>query len=248
MFRETVHRISLLLTFLVFSLFVVSEVVVRTFTYFFPEELQYWTVLINAVVVASLVFWVGIVIVRDSLKPTYDMLRKLEAFNLHASHELKTPLANILASLDLALKTKKESHILKAKEATLAMNQDIDNMLALTQISSENIQKQKVDVIPVIDRVIDKVRLVRGREHRFNLSNPTNLYISCDAGLLEHIIRNIVTNAVKYSEPNTTISITAKPRYLKITDEGFGMSEEFRDKAFTMFSQETKSNSQGQGI
>jgi len=64
--------------------------------------------LLVSIFVSGLTFVVGLFFARRSLKPAEEMMERLEQFTQDASHELKTPLAALRSSLELALKNGKE--------------------------------------------------------------------------------------------------------------------------------------------
>ena len=92
-----------------------------------------------------LVFFLTKLVLKKNLLPVREMQQRLEVSNLHASHELKTPLTSIALSLDLALKTSDFEHIKKAKKTILGLSRDIDNMLALTHIDTGDLRIESVN-------------------------------------------------------------------------------------------------------
>lgn len=67
---------------------------------------------------------------------------------------------------------------------------------------------------------------------------PENLVINTDQQLVSLAVRNLLVNSIKFSNPNTTVTLTSEKHaaeaWLSIRDEGVGMSAEEVEKLFTV--------------
>ncbi|MER3328595.1 MAG: ATP-binding protein, partial [Candidatus Kapaibacterium sp.] len=77
-------------------------------------------------------------------------------------------------------------------------------------------------------------------KHEFVLDIPEKLCIISDKRLIDHAISNIISNAVKYSEKGTKVTIKVKEEKegmleISIADQGIGIPEEDLDKVFDSF-------------
>lgn len=118
----------------------------------------------------------------------------------------------------------------------------VENMLSVTKLHSEKeilIFKEanlKTLIEPVID-IIKTAYPTHKFEFNFNENTPN---IIVDKNKFQQIMTNLIENAAKYSNENTTITITAEPAgdyvSIKVTDRGVGILPENYNKIFTKFS------------
>lgn len=118
----------------------------------------------------------------------------------------------------------------------------VENMLSVTKLHSEKeilIFKEanlKTLIEPVID-IIKTAYPTHKFEFNFNENTPN---IIVDKDKFQQIMTNLIENAAKYSNENTTITITAEPAgdyvSVKVTDRGVGILPENYNKIFTKFS------------
>ena len=118
----------------------------------------------------------------------------------------------------------------------------VENMLSVTKLHSEKeilIFKEanlKTLIEPVID-IIKTAYPTHKFEFNFNENTPN---IIVDKDKFQQIMTNLIENAAKYSNENTTITITSEPAgdyvSIKVTDRGVGILPENYNKIFTKFS------------
>jgi two-component system phosphate regulon sensor histidine kinase PhoR len=83
------------------------------------------------------------------------------------------------------------------------------------------------------------------------IKSPNNLKAKLNPQLIEQAIGNLIDNAVKYSEPNTKINITALIEahclLIEVKDEGWGIEKEHIPRLFERFYRVDKSRSRDVG-
>ena len=165
------------------------------------------------------------------------------------SHELRTPLTSIrgfsqtlLNSWDMLDDESKKKFIKIIEEQSNRLINLVENMLSVSklQYGNENLILRNVEVKPVIETVIS---LVKGQypDKNFTIKiNGTNTDILADKDKFHQIMTNLVENAAKYSDENTTISIdvSSRPDFtaISVTNSGIEIKEEDYNKIFTKFS------------
>lgn len=108
------------------------------------------------------------------------------------------------------------------------------------QLQDAHITSEKIDIGEIAEKVSDSLQnkaQAKGIEIKNELSNT---YITCDKDILEIVIRNITSNAIKFSSQNGVIKISGKPDKnnfeIKVTDNGKGISADalrrIREKTF----------------
>lgn len=175
---------------------------------------------------------------------------ELERFTFIASHDLKTPLHNMInfAGL-LERKLKKEedkevkdylSYIL---EGGKRMNMLIEDVLEFSKLSKKNTREEK-KAVNLNSLTEEAKRSVSGYSEYKNAalevpeSLPT-LYVNPAKVFI--LFKNLIENGIKYNESeNPRITITHEVNHdalsIFVEDNGIGIKKEFHDRIFTMFS------------
>ena len=163
------------------------------------------------------------------------------------SHELRTPLTSIRGFAQTMLSSwDKIDDISKKKFLTIIEEQSnrlihlVENILSVTKLQNENIIPKKVYVNSVLNTVMQMIEQ-RYPNHKYSIKKDfTNPAISGDSEKLQQILINIIENACKYSNENTTVSVTTqsddKSVSILIEDEGAGIEMKYADKIFEKFS------------
>lgn len=169
--------------------------------------------------------------------------------NINATiHDLKSPLSGVVMTLDLA-KSKTQSEDMKR---IFGINQSnikhlistIDSLLTIARKSNgEIIIKKRIidkDSLSIIMTSIisDLASLYEGKSHIFNLENnlKQNEYINADPLCINSIIRNLLDNALKYSNDGVEIELRVESSEnwinFTITDNGWGIPRKYLKKLF----------------
>ncbi len=164
-----------------------------------------------------------------------------------ASHEFKTPLSGILTSATLIgkyndSKNKKiDAHVEKIKKLVSQFNAILDDFLLLEKTESRQIiyQPQKFVFYDLMKEIIHDAKSVIKKGQIFEL-NPCEEKVEVyhDKRILSLIFRNIIYNAVKYSNNNSKIiieMISNSHITVKVKDHGIGIPEEDQKHIFERF-------------
>jgi two-component system sensor histidine kinase KdpD len=164
-----------------------------------------------------------------------DQLR--EALIGSVSHELRTPLASILGAATVlsaapALQghAKLQALVHDVRDEAERLNNDIQNLLDATRISSDGIRPhlEWADPADIINSALERCRTrLVNRRVTFNL--PEDLpVIHVDPVLVQQALVQIFDNAVKYSHSGSQITLAARARdgrmVLSVSDEGAGLT------------------------
>ena len=165
-----------------------------------------------------------------------DQLR--EALIGSVSHELRTPLASILGAATvlmeapaLAKEKKLQALVLDVRNEAERLNNDIQNLLDATRISSDGIKPhvEWADPEDIINSAIERCRQ-RLIDRHVTLNLPPDLpLIHVDPVLVQQALVQIFDNAAKYSPSGSEIAVAARARdgrmVLSVTDQGSGLTE-----------------------
>jgi len=121
----------------------------------------------------------------------------------------------------------------------------LNNVIDITKIDSGfyNIKVEDYDIKMLIEKIVESIEdYVKnaGLNIKFK-SNVDKLIISCDPEKIEKIILNILSNAIKFTEPGGKINVNLKvdkdALIISIKDTGIGIPEDKLDKVFYRFKQ-----------
>ncbi len=164
-----------------------------------------------------------------------DQLR--EALIGSVSHELRTPLASILGAATvlstapaLQDEPKLQALVQDVRHEAERLNDDIQNLLDATRISSDGIKPHAewADPADIIDSALERCR-GRMAGHRVVLNVPADLpLIHVDPVLVKQALVQIFDNAAKYSPAGSQISVAVRARdgrmILSVSDQGAGLA------------------------
>jgi len=179
-----------------------------------------------------------------------------------ASHEFRTPLSAVLSSASLISKYTKEDdqekrnkHIDRIKDSVKHLNDILEDFLSLGKLDEGRISTDPSEFkLPeMIAETLGEVKVVLKPGQKFNFKYEGEEKISADKKLLRNILINLISNAAKFSEVDTPITISAKSdneiNTITVTDKGIGISAKDQEHLFTMFYRASNvTNIQGTGL
>lgn len=179
-----------------------------------------------------------------------------------ASHEFRTPLSTVLSSATLIGKypnsedqDKRDKHIRRIKDAVKHLNDLLEDFLSLGKLEEGKVQVQLTQV-PIRDLVLEvmeelRMNLKEGQEIDLNLNGQ--IHIETDKRMVKHILINLISNAIKFSDPGKRISIRIYDKspnlVLEVQDQGIGVAKEDMEYLFSSFFRAKNAfNIQGTGL
>ncbi|HEY7063792.1 MAG TPA: ATP-binding protein [Chloroflexota bacterium] len=179
------------------------------------------------------------------------------------SHDLRTPLASIIASAgsllqeDVAWTPDERREFAQAiEEEAQRLNRIVGNLLDLSRLEGGSLRPERAwyDLGALVDDVVGRLRpLTAG--HGVVVSVPENLPpIYLDYVEIDQVLSNLIENAVKYTPPGAPIEITVRqdPGAVRVivTDRGPGIPEAALPRLFDSFYRvdEGGPRPQGQGV
>lgn len=188
-----------------------------------------------------------------------DAFQREKHFTADASHELKTPLAIVKGTLEVLIRKPREREHYEARiqfclKELNRMAKMIDQLLMLARYESSRMNPhiETVALSPHIDRLIERMLPSATTKDIAITSDQTeNIWISADPGMLDMILDNILSNAIKYSPNNSTITVTVKRKantiVCSISNQGAGIPEEKLNAIFERFYRVDESRNSGTG-
>src|SRR6266699_2602984 len=184
-----------------------------------------------------------------------------------ASHELRTPLTAILGNIELLQrKLKRQANTGSVPDQKQDSAQDvqtlnriihqihrltnlIDEMLDITRISGnvlELFKQEHVDIVALVRRVVEQYTSIETHPLKLEADDQA-ITGNWDEGRLEQVLNNLLTNALKYSGPETPVVVgierQANEVIVSVRDQGPGISPEDQSRIFDRFYRVQKTGS-----
>ncbi|MCD4833329.1 MAG: tetratricopeptide repeat-containing sensor histidine kinase [Bacteroidales bacterium] len=162
------------------------------------------------------------------------------------SHDLKGPFNSLLGFSELLIKKAKEydkEKIIKFGNAINTSAHDLydltENLLLWGNAQSGNLQNipEKVNLRKL---VIDNISVLKSSAEKKNIilyqEIPENIYVYVDINIISMVIRNLISNALKFTNSGGKISVISVEKdnlvEISVIDTGIGISEESIKKLF----------------
>ncbi len=177
---------------------------------------------------------------KARINETRDMFFSLIA------HDLKNPISGIAGLIsvmneetDGKLHPEQKRRFMALSNSMGKVRELLDNLLDWSRAENERITFTP-DEVHLSNLVSDVVYLyedsLSSKNQQVSNQVPEDIRVFADPNMLRSIIRNLVSNAVKFSPVNSTISVTAAQMdnevLVTVSDQGAGMDQEVADKLF----------------
>lgn len=171
-----------------------------------------------------------------------------------AAHELRTPLTTIRGFSEILMhrqmSAERQAHFVKLiHEQSYFLAQLIDDLLDLARLEAKRnlkLNMETVDLKLIVNEVILPFVEVNQNHHIEVLFETATTHVWGDAFRITQVIRNLVSNAVKYSPQGGRVQIAGRADayylHLAITDSGIGMTPEQMQHLFEKFYRANASN------
>jgi light-regulated signal transduction histidine kinase (bacteriophytochrome) len=174
-------------------------------------------------------------------------VKELEAFSYSVSHDLRAPLRTISAftqaiaeDLKFQLDDKCRDHLRRVLAAAARMNDLIDALLELSQISRAPLGRHKVDLSAMAMSAVEELRR-RDVTRRLGADIQPDLVAEADGRLIRILLENLIGNAWKFTakvaQPKVTVGARKEgsETVFFVADNGAGFDMAYADRLFTPF-------------
>lgn len=182
---------------------------------------------------------------------------ELDRFVYSISHELRSPLSSTLGLIHLlkrgSFDDESKTYVTLIDRCIYNMDQTLREILDYSQNARIDLEIRQIDLKTLIEDsfIYNDIRKFLINK-KINVTEDELFY--SDRSRLKVILNNLISNAIKYSKEDTTLSfieinaiISPEKLILKISDNGIGIREEHLSKIFGMFARATTASS-GSGL
>jgi PAS domain S-box-containing protein len=192
---------------------------------------------------------------EEQLQKSLDKERQVSALKTRfvstISHEFRTPLAGILLSVDMLTRyfdrlttEKRLSELSKIRVRVNELTDLMNDFLSQSESQSAvgRFNPQTMDIAELCRNISAEMEFIASATSRARIIRNINVHeamVSGDMKLLRYVIRNLVTNAIKYSPKDEpiTVDVYCEPEsvVIAVSDRGIGIPAEELPNLFTPF-------------
>jgi two-component system, sensor histidine kinase and response regulator len=198
------------------------------------------------------------------LRQTEELKQAIEARDkLYAviAHDLRSPISSLKMILNVLTLNAKESQLDPNFTEMLDSGNEIseqvfsllDNLLKWTKSQLGFLEPifQSFNLKEIVSGVAEVLYTsAKLKKIRFNLTFEPIVPVSIDIDIMKTVLRNLIANAIKFSYPNSTITISLKATeheaIVEVRDEGCGISAENQKKLLSRISRFTTMGTSGE--
>lgn len=197
------------------------------------------------------------------LKPMAERLNEMlvrleEAFTrrrqflANASHELRTPVAAMRTTLEVALRRARDAESYRQTiETTLAdarlMHSLVESLMtqARAELAALDEEPQPIDLAATIDQIVTSLQALAAERHVQLRSESSPIVISAQPARLRSVLVNLIGNAIHHNRPGGAVNVTLdqlnNEARILIADTGNGIAHEHLPHVFEPFHRADKS-------
>ncbi len=186
--------------------------------------------------------------------------RRKDEFLATLAHELRNPLAPIRNALHLmrhpdADEADREAVRAMAERQVVHLSLLVDDLMDVARISKGKLQLKRgvVSLEAVLAHAVEAVRTaLDDRGHSLIVEPPAApAFLDADPTRIEQVLDNLLTNAIKYTEPGGRIVVSARREgneaVIRVADSGIGIAPGMIPRVFEMFAQVDGRSTRAQG-
>lgn len=180
----------------------------------------------------------------DALQRAFDREKQATA---DISHELRTPIAGLMTTLDVALRRSRSADeyrttLRECREIVGQTSKLVERLLTLTWLDAraDKVNAETVDAADLAEQCATLVRpMAKAQGLRFELHRSAPVPISTDPDKLREVMANLMHNAVEYNRPDGSVDVRVRSDAagldFEVQDTGVGIAPEHRDRIFERF-------------
>ncbi|AKF07485.1 sensor histidine kinase [Sandaracinus amylolyticus] len=161
-------------------------------------------------------------------------LTQARSFASNAAHELRTPLAHVAGELELLTERSDREALERTRAQVARLVELVQRLLVLAR--AEPIDRAHAEAVDLGD-VAREVVARAGAPSRVRLALEDDVIVAGDAALLEALVSNALSNALKFSDDlvDLEVSRAGDEARIEVRDRGPGIADEDRARVFDAF-------------
>lgn len=162
------------------------------------------------------------------------------------AHDMKTPLNSMKSFSDFMLNHLDDLSRDDMIQMNLKINNSLDNTLKMAdnllnwariQMNDIEVQKTKINLLEIIEPICFLFQDIASKKDiHLNSKLDSNIFIYADPDQITFIVRNLISNAIKFTKKKGNISINSYSEenkvIIRIEDDGVGMPKKIKENVF----------------
>jgi PAS domain S-box-containing protein len=199
------------------------------------------------------------IILKNELLKTNN-LEKDKFFSIIA-HDLRGPLSSFVAATQILTEEIQSMELEDVRELTVSMKESATSVYSLLEnlLEWSRMKRGVIEFNPlkynILERINDCTRVLTESVKRKNIniavSISEGLEITADKNMFDTIVRNLVSNAIKFTPPGGNIDIRAYLNSdncveIRVSDSGIGMTPILLDRLFKLNEKTSRKGTEGE--
>lgn len=194
-----------------------------------------------------------------------DLTQRLHALNEQknkflgmAAHDLRNPIGGILGYSELLLEEELDEEtatvVRKIQSSSQFMLRLLNDLLDLSQIESGKLElrREPTDVVALVTQNVELNRIIASKK-KIDVALVCGAdipHLDVDPGKIEQVLSNLISNGIKYSHPDTTVTVSVERHendvLISVRDQGQGIPAEELHKVFQEFQKTSVKSTAGE--
>lgn len=235
------------LLFLLMGIIIITVITAIYFIYRKYDSPEF--IIISESLIVIILMTIGNFIIHD-IEQIAKVNKMKSDFILIASHQLKTPLAEISWEIELllsknskGLNKKQKELVVRVEKSNNKMTQLVNDLLDVVRIEQGNLPliREKTDISKLVDQIIQNNQIIaQANNVQIQIDKPKNLpLVFIDRRRIGVVLNNLIFNAIKYiikkGEINISVKNNKEDLVFSIKDSGIGIPKDQQSKIFQKF-------------
>lgn len=202
---------------------------------------------------------------QETIRKSEERLRALNSekdklFSIIA-HDLRSPISAFLSLTSLFIDDSADMSKEEMREIALSMNRSaeslsglLDNLLQWSRMQRNEVKTrpEAIDVKLLVERNLQIYsEAVQNKRLVVQSTLPGGLFVFADENMLNTILRNLISNAIKFTQKGGVVAVSAGLESndmvsIEVSDTGIGMSKEMLENLFALDSKSNRPGTEGE--
>jgi len=218
----------------------IKFVIVKTKLYFSKLKELKEQVLVVIGISFFIILIISILLSKLFMRPVHKRIEQIESFIQDVTHELNTPITALKMSASRGIKKQVyDKNILTNIFISTKQLESIYKSLSFLNFKQKKQEDEQVNLKTILNASVKYHSELSDAKHIKISSQLQDKTFNIIPQRAELLFSNLISNAIKYSMPDTKITIELTNEYFSISDEGVGIKEEKLQEIFELYKRES---------
>ena len=197
---------------------------------------------------------------QDKNRELKKVNEELDHFVYRVSHDLRSPLTSVLGLVNLykitKQETEKDDYVELIRTRIERLDEYIQDIIRISRNARTDLRFEKVNVQQLLQNTFEEHWHNQSKRKAYHIHFEGDQEIVCDKARLQIILGNLVSNSIRYNDPEkpkmkiaVKVKVSGNGIVISYTDNGLGIMSKHLERIFEMFFRgTTQSNGSGLGL